>query len=169
MDRKRAVHGQDENDITFTFRHCLPARQPRHGNRQKGPTYYFPVGKDYLGSKKAVYMANIFGMRTAYVRHPEDEEIQPPHHPRRRRRAHRTFPRAGGKVPPHALRAARVISIAYSDPGRRGLGTPDLRSDNAHFSRNPSGSSQVVALPPPRGGERVRSAPTRHLGQPPDG
>lgn len=119
---------KDQFEQAFTFkpadtRYLLVSHDMETG--KKANAALTALGKDYLGSKKAVYMANIFGMpgvgRMFAI-------------PKMKKYSHRIiladdaaliarFPAQAGKVTVLALSGGKVQSIAYWTPGAEGVET----------------------------------------------
>jgi hypothetical protein len=115
---------QHENAVTFKpadSRFLLVSHDMETG--KKANAVLSPLGKEFLGSKKAVYMANIFGMpgigRMFAI-------------PKMKKYSHRIvladdaaliahFPAQAGKVTVLTLADGKVASIAYWTPGAEGL------------------------------------------------
>lgn len=123
-----AFTAQDQHGQTFalepaTTRYLLVSHDMETG--KKANTVLTALGKDYLPGKKAVYVANIYGMpgigRFFAI-------------PKMKSYAHRIvlgddagliarFPQQPGKVTILALSGGKVQSIAYWAPGAEGLDT----------------------------------------------
>lgn len=121
-----AFTAKDQHDNAFTFkpadtRFLLVSHDMETG--KKANAVLSPLGKEFLGSKKAVYMANIFGMpgigRMFAI-------------PKMKKYSHRIvladdgaliahFPAQAGKVTVLTLTGGKVASIAYWTPGAEGL------------------------------------------------
>jgi hypothetical protein len=117
---------KDQNDNAFTFkpadtRLLLVSHDMETG--KKANAVLSPLGMEFLGSKKAVYMANIFGMpgigRMFAI-------------PKMKKYSHRIiladdaaliahFPLQTGKVTVLTLSSGKVASIAYWTPGAESL------------------------------------------------
>ncbi len=117
---------KDQFENAFTFKPAetkflLVSHDMETG--KKANAVLSPLGKDYLGSKKAVYMANIFGMpgigrmfampKMKKYNHTivlaDDEALIA------------RFPAQAGKVTVLALSDGKVTSIAYWTPGTEGI------------------------------------------------
>ena len=117
---------KDQFENAFTFkpeetRFLLVSHDMETG--KKANAVLSPLGKDYLGSKKAVYMANIFGMpgigrmfampKMKKYDHKivlaDDEALIA------------RFPAQAGKVTVLTLANGKVSSIAYWTPGTEGI------------------------------------------------
>lgn len=117
---------KDQHEQAFTFkptetRYLLVSHDMDTG--KKANTTLTALGKDYLGSKKAVYMANIFGMPGVGRMFAM---------PKMKKYTHRIiladdaaliarFPEQAGKVTVLALSGGKVQSVAYWTPGAEGL------------------------------------------------
>lgn len=117
-----AFQSKDQYDNAFTFnpadtRFLLVSHDMDTG--KKANAALTALGKDYLGSKKAIYMANIFGMPGIgrFFAIPKMKKYQ-----------HRIvladdaaliarFPQQVGKVTVLTVSAGKVESIAYWTPG----------------------------------------------------
>jgi hypothetical protein len=117
---------KDQFENAFTFKPAetkflLVSHDMETG--KKANAVLSPLGKDFLGSKKAVYMANIFGMpgigrmfampKMKKYNHmivlADDEALIA------------RFPTQAGKVTVLALSDGKVTSIAYWTPGTEGI------------------------------------------------
>jgi hypothetical protein len=121
-----AFQAKDQFENAYTFkpsetRYLLVSHDMETG--KKANAVLSPLGKDYLGSKKAVYMANIFGMpgigRMFAL-------------PKMKKYNHRIiladdaaliarFPVQAGKVSVLTLSDGKVTSITYWTPGTDGI------------------------------------------------
>lgn len=117
---------KDQHDNAFTFkpadtRVLLVSHDMETG--KKANAVLSPLGKEFLGSKKAVYMANIFGMpgigRMFAI-------------PKMKKYNHRIiladdgaliahFPAQAGKVTVLTLAGGKVESVAYWTPGAEAI------------------------------------------------
>lgn len=124
--RVDAFQAKDQFDNAFTFKPAetsflLVSHDMETG--KKANAALTALGKDYLGSKKAVYMANIFGMpgigRMFAI-------------PKMKKYTHRIvlgddaaliahFPQETGKVTVLSLSNGKVVSIKYWTPGTDGV------------------------------------------------
>ena len=117
---------KDQFENAFTFkpadtRFLLVSHDMETG--KKANAVLSPLGKEFLGSKKAVYMANIFGMpgigrmfampKMKKYNHKiilaDDEALIA------------RFPQQAGKVTVLTLSDGKVTSIAYWAPGTEGI------------------------------------------------
>jgi hypothetical protein len=117
---------KDQFENAFTFKPAetkflLVSHDMETG--KKANAVLSPLGKEFLGSKKAVYMANIFGMpgigrmfampKMKKYNHPiilaDDEALIA------------KFPEQKGKVTVLTLSDGKVSSIAYWAPGAEGI------------------------------------------------
>lgn len=124
--RVESFQAKDQFENAFTFkpsdtRYLLVSHDMETG--KKANAVLSPLGKDYLGSKKAVYMANIFGMpgigrmfampKMKKYDHKiilaDDEALIA------------KFPEQKGKVTVLTLSDGKVTSIAYWAPGTEGI------------------------------------------------
>jgi hypothetical protein len=124
--RVESFQAKDQFENAFTFkpsdyRYLLVSHDMETG--KKANAVLSPLGKDYLSSKKAVYMANIFGMpgigrmfampKMKKYNHKiilaDDEALIA------------KFPEQKGKVTVFTLSDGKVTSIAYWAPGTEGL------------------------------------------------
>lgn len=119
---------KDQHEQAFTFkpaetRYLLVSHDMETG--KKANAALTALGKDYLGSKKAVYMANIFGM-------PGIGRMFAM--PKMKKYNHRIiladdaaliarFPAQAGKVTVLSLSDGKVQSVAYWTPGAEGVET----------------------------------------------
>jgi hypothetical protein len=119
---------KDQHEKEFTFqpketRYLLVSHDMETG--KKANTALTGLGKDYLGSKKAVYMANIFGMPGVGRMFAL---------PKMRKYSHRIiladdaaliakFPAQAGKVTVLSLSGGKVQSVSYWTPGTEGIET----------------------------------------------
>ncbi len=124
--RVEAFQAKDQFDNAFTFkpsdtRYLLVSHDMETG--KKANAVLSPLGKDFLGSKKAVYMANIFGM-------PGIGRMFAM--PKMKKYNHRIiladdaaliarFPAQAGKVTVLTLSDGKVSSITYWTPGAEGI------------------------------------------------
>lgn len=117
---------KDQHEQAFTFkpadtRYLLVSHDMETG--KKANAALTALGKDYLGSKKAIYMANIFGMpgvgRMFAI-------------PKMKKYNHRIiladdaaliahFPAQAGKVTVLSLSGGKVQSVTYWTPGAEGV------------------------------------------------
>ena len=124
--RVDAFQAKDQFDNAFTFKPAetkflLVSHDMETG--KKANTALTALGKDYLGSKKAVYMANVFGMpgvgRMFAI-------------PKMKKYSHRIilgddaaliahFPEQKGKVTVLGLSGGKVESISYWTPAAEGV------------------------------------------------
>lgn len=119
---------KDQHEQAFTFkpadtRFLLVSHDMETG--KKANAALTALGKDYLGSKKAVYMANIFGMPGVGRMFAM---------PKMKKYNHRIiladdaaliarFPAQAGKVTVLTLSGGKVQSVAYWTPGAEGVET----------------------------------------------
>ena len=124
--RVDAFLAKDQFDNAFTFKpaeteYLLVSHDMETG--KKANAALTALGKDYLGSKKAVYMANIFGM-------PGIGRMFA--FPKMKKYSHRIiladdaaliahFPEQKDKVTVLALSGGKVASISYWTPGAEGV------------------------------------------------
>lgn len=124
--RVEAFQAKDQFENAFTFkpaetRYLLVSHDMETG--KKANAVLSPLGKDYLASKKAVYMANIFGM-------PGIGRMFAM--PKMKKYNHRIiladnealiarFPTQAGKVTVLSLSDGKVDSISYWSPGAESL------------------------------------------------
>ncbi len=124
--RVDAFQAKDQFEQAFTLkpadtRFLLVSHDMETG--KKANAVLSPLGKDYLGSKKAVYMANIFGM-------PGIGRMFAM--PKMKKYNHRIiladdaaliarFPAQAGKVTVLTLSGGKVETVAYWTPGTEGV------------------------------------------------
>lgn len=124
--RVESFQAKDQFDNAFTFkpsdyRYLLVSHDMETG--KKANAALSPLGKDYLTSKKAVYMANIFGM-------PGIGRMFAM--PKMKKYNHKIiladdaaliarFPEQAGKVTVLTLSDGKVSSIAYWTPDKEGI------------------------------------------------
>ncbi len=123
-----AFTAKDQHEQAFTFkpadtRYLLVSHDMETG--KKANAALTTLGKDYLGSKKAVYMANIFGMPGVGRMFAM---------PKMKKYNHRIiladdaaliarFPAQAGKVTVLTLSGGKVQSVAYWTPDAEGVET----------------------------------------------
>ena len=121
-----SFQAKDQFETAFTFkpsdtRYLLVSHDMDTG--KKANAVLSPLGKDYLGSKKAVYMANIFGM-------PGIGRMFAM--PKMKKYNHKIiladdaaliarFPAQAGKVTVLSLSGGKVESVAYWTPGAENI------------------------------------------------
>ena len=124
--RVESFQAKDQFDNAFTFkpsdyRYLLVSHDMETG--KKANAALSPLGKDYLASKKAVYMANIFGM-------PGIGRMFAM--PKMKKYNHKIiladdaaliarFPEQAGKVTVLTLSGGKVSSIGYWTPGTENI------------------------------------------------
>ncbi len=124
--RVESFQAKDQFENAFTFkpsdtRYLLVSHDMETG--KKANAVLSPLGKDYLSSKKAVYMANIFGM-------PGIGRMFAM--PKMKKYNHKIiladdaaliarFPQQAGKVTVLTISNDKVASIAYWTPGTEGI------------------------------------------------
>lgn len=120
--RVDAFQAKDQFEVAYTFkpsatRYLLVSHDMETGKKANG--VLSPLGKDFLGSKKAVYVANIFGM-------PGIGRLFAM--PKMKKYDHRiiladdaaliaNFPEQVGKVTVLTLSGGKVEAISYWTPG----------------------------------------------------